>query len=977
MRAAVRRGDEVAIGTGACCGGVPVAGKRRRRTDWRDPDPFDSTIMTHLNALRGVALPLVLPLVLLVAGSHAAPLLAQDEGPRTLEIADYRLWRSIDGETISPDGRWVAWSWAAVRMEDTLHVRRVDGSARHEVARGTDPRFSDDGAWVVFMRGPEIAERLELEREGEDVPMEAGLLSLASGETRYWSGVDDVEFAPGGSHLLIRRVQSDEEAEYDGVDVLLHDLRTGSEELLGSVKDAAFDDAGERLAYTVDAADLEGNGLYLIELETGARRTLDNARDHYTRLAWHDDGDRLAVLRGQTPDGREERDNTLVVMSDLDTTSPESREITAADGLAEDWVISNNTSLRWSTGGDVVFVGARPQAEELDDWGDDGLPLADVDIFHWQDDRIQTQQQRALSRDRNRTWMAAVHLDRGRIVPLADARMDQVSPTRDGRWAIGRDGTDYVSDWKPAYADWYRVDTRTGERTLILEAHERTLGLSPDSRHMAYWKDGNVWLYEIEADRHRNLTESAPVSFVNGEWDYFGERPPYGVAGWTADGRGVVLYDRYDLWLQPLDGSAARPLTGGRGAEGEMRLRVVDLDPDALDLDLDEPILLSAFGERTKDAGFFRLDGDRLTELTVEAKRFSYPQKAKDADDLLFTVQSWTDFPDLWVTGGDFADRTRITDANPQQADFHWGRRILFDYEVSGGIQLQGTLAIPDGWTEGDAPLPMIVRFYEKYSQNLHAYPTPMYRHQPNFAGYVSAGYLLMMPDVHFRLRTTHSDMLEAIEAATQKVIDLGYADPDRIGLSGHSFSGGGGAYIATRSEMFAAIAHGAAPINLVSEFNQLFVGTGANNHGYDTYGQGRYATNPYDDFELYWDQSPIAHVETMNTPVLYLHGEADPVVNWEQGLEWYNALRFLEKPVIWLSYPGEGHGLSRLENRIDFQHRLRHFFDHHLKGAPAPAWMTEGVTQLEKERHLREFAPRIFRSGGEGDAGGDAGGEG
>ena len=113
--------------------------------------------------------------------------------------------------------------------------------------------------------------------------------------------------------------------------------------------------------------------------------------------------------------------------------------------------------------------------------------------------------------------------------------------------------------------------------------------------------------------------------------------------------------------------------------------------------------------------------------------------------------------------------------------------------------------------------------------------------------------------------------------------------------------------------------------------------------------------------FELYWDQSPISGVETMNTPVLYLHGEEDPTVNWEQGLEWYNALRFLEKPIIWLSYPGEGHGLRKLENRIDFQFRLRDFFGHHLKGEPAPQWMTEGVPFLEKDQHLREYAPKVF----------------
>ena len=361
------------------------------------------------------------------------------------------------------------------------------------------------------------------------------------------------------------------------------------------------------------------------------------------------------------------------------------------------------------------------------------------------------------------------------------------------------------------------------------------------------------------------------------------------------------------------------------------------------------------------DAVAFELDGDDLAELTWEDRRFSYPIRAGEADRYLFTVQTWQDFPDLWVSDGDFARRERVSTANPQQEEFLWGTRILFDYVLSDGTPLQGTLAIPETYREGER-LPMVVRFYEKYSQDLHLYPTPIYRHQPNFAGLVSGGYLLMQPDVHFRIGSSHSDMLEAVEAATQKVIDMGFADPEAVGLSGHSYSGGGSAYIATRSNMFSAIAHGAAPINLVSEFNQLFVGSGQNNHSYDIYGQGRYATNPYDDFDLYWRESPISGVETMDTPVLYLHGESDPTVNWEQGLEWYNALRFLEKPVIWLSYPDEGHGLRKLQNRIDFQYRLQDFFGHHLRGEDAPGWMTEGVPQVDKERHLREYAPRIFR---------------
>jgi len=909
-----------------------------------------------MTRIRLAALALVFLLV------PSSTLQGQATDKRPLEIADYQLWRSIDNEEISDDRAWVAWSYSRVRGDDTLQVRSIDGPTRYAVPKARNGHFSADAQWIAYTVMPDFLEIEQLEEDGDRVPEQAGLLSLTTGEIREWDDIDSYGFSPTGSHFWVKKRKSEGDAEHDGTDLILRNLAEGYEELIGSVDELVFDDAGARLAFTVDAEGGDGNGIYVMDLANGARRGLDNSKERYARLTWSEDGSSLAALRGSTPDGMIERANALLAFSGLEARSPRRHDFPAdVAGLQQGWVMSEKGSLVFDIDASMLFVATKPQVEELEDWSDEGLPLADVNIWHWADDRIQAQQQRQLNQDRNRTYVAAIRLDQARLVHLADDVMRDVQISRDGRWGVGRDDRDYVSDWEPRIADYYRVDTRTGERTPFLEGHLRTLGLSPDSDHFLYWKDGDVWDYRLDDDRHVNLTESAATDFTNQEYDRFGEKPPHGIAGYATDGAGVLLYDRYDMWLQPYDGSSARNLTGGYGTEGETRLRYVRTDPDETEIDLREPLLLEAYGEWTKREGFFELDGSSLRELTWEERRFGRPAKAGDADRYLFTVQTFQDFPDLWVTDGDFSDRTRMSIGNPQQENFVWGHRILFDYTTNDGIPLQGTLAIPDTWVEGEK-LPMVVRFYEKYSQDLHLYPQPTYRHQPNFAGLVSNGVLLMQPDIHFRLGSSHSDMLEAVEAATKKVIELGYADPDAIGLSGHSYSGGGSAYIATHSDMFSAIAHGAAPINLVSEFNQLFVGSGQNNHSYDIYGQGRYATNPYDDFDLYWRESPISGVENMNTPVLYLHGEADPTVNWEQGLEWYNALRFLKKEIIWLSYPDEGHGLRKLQNIVDFQFRLQDFFNHHLKGMPAPEWMTDGVPQVDKDRHLRDYAPRIFR---------------
>ncbi len=679
------------------------------------------------------------------------------------------------------------------------------------------------------------------------------------------------------------------------------------------------------------------------------------------------------------------------------------------DPFPQGWVLSEKGPMQWAPDASRIFVATRPQLPapktlckpETDEnagrgsgaganppgtsnlasrVGLDGRPLgpeevldgtcpefvADVDIWHVGDRRIQSVQMVRANRDRGRTYQGVAHVEESgvRFVQLADTTMESVEISAHGRVAMGRDGRAYESDWLPAYADYYLVDVATGERTLVLEKHLRTLGFSPRGDHFLYWNDGHVWSYRLREGDHVNLTAGAPVSFVNEEFDRLGEKPPHGVAGWTMDSTAVILQHRYDLWLQPVDGSGPTNLTQGLGGEEEIRFRIVDLDPEEELIDLQEPVLLTAFGQWTKRDGFYGLSDGRLQELVMADARFGRPTKADSAQVLLYTRQDFETFPDYHASGLDFSNPVQITDANPQQKEYNWGRRILFDYETSDGVRLQGTLAIPYDYVEGERR-PMLINFYEKVSQNLHAYPMPVHRSSPNFAGYMSSGYLVMQPDIHFRLGRTHAQMLECIELAMDKVMEMGYVDPERIGLHGHSFSGQGAAYIATRSDRFAAITAGAAASNLVSDFNQLWKSSGTSQHRYDTYGQGRFATNPYDDFELFVDQSAAQNAHLMDTPLLLLHGTDDGSVEWLQAVEFYNGLRWNGKNVILLSYPGEAHGLRRYENQKDFQIRMRQFFDHHLWGRPAPRWMEDGRSFLQKQRDMEMMRANQGSGGG------------
>ena len=101
---------------------------------------------------------------------------------------------------------------------------------------------------------------------------------------------------------------------------------------------------------------------------------------------------------------------------------------------------------------------------------------------------------------------------------------------------------------------------------------------------------------------------------------------------------------------------------------------------------------------------------------------------------------------------------------------------------------------------------------------------------------------------------------------------------------------------------------------------------------------------------ELYHSQSPLHNVRDITTPFIILHGTDDGAVDWHQGLEYYNAARRNGKEVILLSYPGEGHHLNNRENQIDFQVRMKQFFDHYAKGTEKLEWMIDGVPFLKKD---------------------------
>ena len=267
------------------------------------------------------------------------------------------------------------------------------------------------------------------------------------------------------------------------------------------------------------------------------------------------------------------------------------------------------------------------------------------------------------------------------------------------------------------------------------------------------------------------------------------------------------------------------------------------------------------------------------------------------------------------------------------------------NWTLPDGDNCQGILFKPENF-DSTKKYPLIFNYYETSSQALYDYHKPGWTNSSNInvPYYVSRGYLVFMPDIHIKIGDPLRSALNAVESAARILSKRGYIDPKKMALIGHSYGGFETNYIITHSNLFAAAVEGAGASNYISLYGSVLLSGSSKEWDAET-GQMRIGTSLWQRPDLYLKNSAVLKADHVATPLLILHNKLDDAVPWEQGVELFTALRRLGKLCWMLQYDGEGHGLLKQENLRDYTIRQLQFFDHYLKGAPAPKWMTEGVT--------------------------------
>jgi dipeptidyl aminopeptidase/acylaminoacyl peptidase len=629
-------------------------------------------------------------------------------------------------------------------------------------------------------------------------------------------------------------------------------------------------------------------------------------------------------------------------------------------------VVSESGGIRFSEDGARLFLSTALPPPPPPPAAAEGQPRAPqpipVDVWSWKDPQLQPMQRVRAEQERQRSYRAVVHLADRRFVQLATTQLPTVNPAEDAVQALGSSDLQYRMEvsWDQSYNDHFVVDLKSGQSKKFLEHWPGGVTLSPGGKYALFFDEraGHWFSYRVADGARVNLTEKIGVRFQQDN-DVPDLPGPYGSGGWTAGDASVLLYDEFDIWEVKPDGTDARNVTSGEGRKQKIVFRYRSFDTEERTVPAGKTMFLSATNDTTRATGFYRLPSlaakTAPEKIVMLDKAFGGVTRARNAETVAFTLSRFDEFPDVWLSDTSFKDMKKVSNANPQQAEFVWGRSELIEYINADGRKLRAILTKPDNFDPAKK-YPLMVYIYEELSQGLHSYAAPNVGTSINIPRYVSNGYVMLRPDIVYTTGYPGEAAEKCVIPAVNTVVAMGFVDPKRIGIQGHSWGGYQITHLITRSNVFAAVEAGASVSNMISAYGGIRWGTGMSRAFQYEKTQSRIGAPPWDAPLQFIENSPIFWVKKIQTPYLTIHNDEDDAVPWYQGIEFITALRRLGKEGYMFNYNGERHGLRNRENMKHWTVHMDEFFDHYLLGKPRPEWMDKGVPFLERGK--RDVAP-------------------
>jgi len=888
---------------------------------------------------------------------------------KAMTMQDVMQFKHIRRPVISEDGGWLAYGLQPDRGDGEACIQGLGSDKAITIPRGADPVISKDSRWVGAVVKPPAS---ELDKSGKDKPKPGmALVEIQSGEIKPFEKVERFAFSDDSSWLAYLHFKPEEKEDTGekeekgdrpkvdvGAPLVLLNLKSREEIQIPSVLSFAFDRSSRYLAYVLAEPQGVNNGLYFVELnrEGWARkfiRKIENGR--FSGLTWSREGSRLAFVEASG------KGKALTASLWIwDGMTGKAMEAVPAASVPAEWILPEKNELTWTEDGQRLFFGFKPEefmeAEEKEKEADAEIDLFDmggilekreVDVWHWNDPFINSHQKILWPKVKDQLYRAVFHLASKRVVQLADRDMPEIDIAENPEYVLGKSDVPYRKEvtWIGPQEDIYLVSLKNGSRRKVASRMEGRCAMSPGGRYVVFYQDKNWHLYDGRTETVSSLTGKMTVPFYNEDHDYPSSVPSYGIAGWMQDDKTVLIYDKYDIWMFPVRGGEPVNLTAGKGRKEDTTFRIVQTDPEFKFFTPGEELLLHSNHNLKKNDGFYGAVCGRpgVTPRLEDKKKFTFLAKAKRADSMIFTRETYQEFPDIWISDLKLQSPRKVTDVNPQIDTFAWGEAELVEWKSVDGVPLQGILIKPGNYEPGKR-YPVLIYYYRFFSQRLYEFNQVVVNHRPCFPFYASNGYALFLPDIRFDIGHPGYAATKCLVPGVQKLVDMGVADPKGLCLHGHSWSGYQTAFVITQTNLFTCAVAGAPVSNMTSAYSGIRWGTGLARQFQYEKTQSRLGGSLWEYPERYIENSPVFFADRIQTPLLIMFGDEDGAVPWYQGIELYLAMRRLEKDCVFLQYRGEPHHPQKYANKLDYAIKMKEYMDHYCKGLPAPEWLSDGI---------------------------------
>lgn len=884
--------------------------------------------------------------------------IAQAQAFKTLDHADFKIWNTIHDHDIAADGQTIIYRVVPGEGDPSLHIYSKTQPSTLVIQRVSKARLDYDGQYVIGVITPKRDSLRALERkkvEKKDWPCDTLFIyQVNTGATERIPFINDFKLPARKGGWLAYTLKSGawpidtsdhkKKSGKDAEHLIARQLSSGQQDTLMYVKDYAWADKSAVLVAIASSKDsLHPSGVaYWSNHEW---TFIKKQKGTYAKPSLPQDGNQIAFL-GNLDTAKAQVEPWQLFYFDFRTDSATSIAVQNKTGLP---LVSKDKEPQWSDDGKYLYYG-RAEMPEIQDTTLLADEKVDVEIWSTNDPVLYTVQNVRKPQEEKRSYAFVYDTQSKLHIGIGSPKWESVvyGPEKNGRYAVVFTEKPYQKEgtWMgDTPVDMARVDLLTGAVLPIKKGLFTYPAISPGNTFAYGYSDADStwWACELTTGVFSLMPKHHTPALGNELHDAPGFPNGYGHAGWIKGDQSLIFYDRYDMWAWS-GKSDQPPVKLTRGRETGTVYRYIRTDTEVWDMRPDQPWLVNAKDDSTKmedyvwfEPSTFSVDSfsGSAYDLTRQVKR------ARNAETYLFTKENFTTFPDLMITEDRFVTEQKISDANPQQKDYHWGTIQLYEWQDENNQHRTGLLVLPAQY-DSSKVYPVIANFYERSTDGLYHHPTPEpHRSTINYAFYASRGYVIFNPDITYIIGAPGESAYQIVISGVQSLVSKGIGDPKRLALQGHSWGGYQVAYILTRTNMFRCAEAGAAVVNMTSAYGGIRWESGRARLFQYEKEQSRLGQTLWGNKNLYLNNSPLFQVDKITTPLLLLHNDKDGAVPFEQGIEFYLALRRLGKEAWLLNYKGEPHWPVKWENKVDFNIRMAEFFDHYLKGAARPEWMT------------------------------------